>query len=112
MVHIPADLLFPADAPAAFPEILENLWWSFDKSLDEKSVYYSAWVSVIDAIKHGTTTLFDHHASPNVISDSLDVISDVVDNSGIRASLCYEVTDRDGIEKADHGIKENVTLLE
>jgi len=104
-------LSIPTGAPASFPEILRDLWWTLDKSLDEKSVYYSAWVSVIDAIKHGTTTLFDHHASPNFISDSLDVISDVVDISGIRASLCYEVSDRDGIERADSGINENIRFL-
>jgi len=104
-------LAIPTDPPSAFPEILRDLWWALDKSLDEKSIYYSAWVSVLDAIKHGTTTLFDHHASPNFISDSLDIISDVVDVSGIRASLCYEVTDRDGIERADSGINENVRFL-
>jgi putative selenium metabolism protein SsnA len=105
-------LAIPTEAPSAFPEILENLWWALDKSLGEKSVYYSAWVCVIDALKHGTTTLFDHHASPNFIADSLDVIADVVDVSGIRASLCYEVTDRDGLDKAGSGIKENLRFLE
>ena len=104
-------LSIPTDSPSSFPEILRDLWWALDKSLDEKSVYYSAWVSVIDAIKHGTTTLFDHHASPNFISDSLDVISEVIDISGIRASLCYEVTDRDGSEKANAGISENIRFL-
>lgn len=105
-------LAIPGDAPAAFPEILSKLWWALDKALDEKSVASSAWVSIIDAIKHGNTTLFDHHASPNAISDSLDVIADVVEQSGIRASLCYEVTDRDGETKAREGINENVRFIE
>jgi len=104
-------LAIPGDPAASFPEILSNLWWSLDKALDEKSVAASAWVCIIEAIKHGTTCVFDHHASPNAIPDSLDVIADVVDRSGIRASLCYEVTDRDGFEKADQGINENVRFL-
>jgi len=104
-------LAIPTDSPASFPEILRDLWWALDKSLDEKSTYYSAWVSIIDAIKHGTTTLFDHHASPNFIQDSLDVIADVVDVSGIRASLCYEVTDRDGFQRSHSGIGENVRFI-
>jgi len=79
--------------------------------LDEESVKSSAWVCIIDAIKHGNTSLFDHHASPNAISNSLDVIADVIDQSGIRASLCYEVTDRDGDEKAREGINENVRFI-
>ena len=101
-------LAIPGDPPTDFPEILSNLWWALDKALDEESVAASAWVCIIDAIKHGNTSLFDHHASPNAISNSLDVIADVVDQSGIRASLCYEVTDRDGDEKALEGINENV----
>ena len=105
-------LAIPTEYPASFPEILRDLWWALDKSLDEKSTYYSAWVSIIDAIKHGTTTLFDHHASPNFIQNSLDVIADVVDVSGIRASLCYEVTDRDGLQRSHSGIGENVGLLD
>ncbi len=104
-------LAIPGDPPSAFPEILSNLWWALDKALDEQSVASSAWVCIIDAIKHGNTSLFDHHASPNAISNSLDVIADVVDQSGIRASLCYEVTDRDGEEKAHEGINENVRFI-
>jgi len=68
-------------------------------------------VSIVDAIKHGNTTLFDHPASPNAISNSLDVIAEVVYQSGVRASLCYEVTDRDGQEKANAGIQENVRFI-
>ncbi len=104
-------LSIPGDPPAAFPDILSKLWWALDKALDEKSVASSAWVSIIDAIKHGNTSLFDHHASPNVISNSLDVIADVVNQSGIRASLCYEVTDRDGEKKAIQGVNENVRFI-
>jgi len=104
-------LAIPGDPPSGFPEILRNLWWNLDKSLDEKSVASSAWVSIVDAIKHGNTTLFDHQASPNAISNSLDVIAEVVYQSGVRASLCYEVTDRDGQEKANAGIQENVRFI-
>jgi putative selenium metabolism protein SsnA len=104
-------LAIPGDPPSAFPEILSNLWWALDKALDEQTVASSAWVCIIDAIKHGNTSLFDHHASPNAISNSLDVIADVVDQSGIRASLCYEVTDRDGDQKALQGINENVRFI-
>ncbi|MCZ7670980.1 MAG: hypothetical protein M5U34_29460 [Chloroflexi bacterium] len=59
-------------------------------------VCYSALVCLVDAIKHGTTTLIDHHASPNAINNSLDQIADAVTESGLRAALCYEVTDRNG----------------
>jgi putative selenium metabolism protein SsnA len=68
-------------------------------------------VCIIDAIKHGTTTLIDHHASPNAIEGSLDEIARAVSETGIRASLCYEVTDRDGLDKAQAGIEENIRFI-
>jgi putative selenium metabolism protein SsnA len=105
-------MAIPGPAPKDFPEILQKLWWQLDKALDLEAVRLSALVLIIDAIKHGTTTLIDHHASPNAIAGSLDVIADAVDQSGVRAVLCYEVTDRDGEEKAQAGIEENVRFIE
>jgi putative selenium metabolism protein SsnA len=72
----------------------------------------SADVMLVDAIKHGTTTLIDHHASPNALDGSLDEIADAVDTAGLRSVLCYEVTDRDGNAKAKAGIQENVRFQE
>jgi len=40
------------------------------------------------------------------------VIAEAVEQSGVRAVLCYEVTDRDGEEKAKAGIEENVRFIE
>ena len=105
-------LAIPGEAPEDFPAILRRLWWPLDKALDKDSVRASALLSLIDAIKHGTTTLIDHHASPNFIEGSLDVIADAVDQAGLRAVLCYEVTDRDGMEQAEAGIAENLRFIQ
>lgn len=104
-------MAIPGPAPIDFPDILKRLWWTLDKALDKDAVYLSALVCLIDAIKHGTTTVIDHHASPNFIDGSLDVIAEAVERAGLRAVLCYEVTDRDGKEKAEAGIAENVRFL-
>ncbi|BBB48541.1 putative aminohydrolase SsnA [Pelolinea submarina] len=104
-------MYIPGDAPDAFPAILDKLWWKLDKSLDKDANYYSAMVCLLDAIHNGTTTLIDHHASPNSIPGSLDILAKAVMESGIRASLCYEVTDRDGKIKSDEGIAENVRFI-
>jgi len=101
----------PGKAPRDFPEILDKLWWPLDKSLRGEDVRYSALPCLVDAIKHGTTTLFDHHASPNAIDGSLDIIAEAVKQAGVRASLCYEVTDRDGPQKMKAGIAENVRFI-
>jgi putative selenium metabolism protein SsnA len=104
-------LAIPGPAPKDFPEILKKLWWPLDLALDESAIKYSALVSLVDAIRHGTTTLIDHHASPNTIDGSLDIIADAVVQSGIRAVLCYEVTDRNGVTGATAGIRENVRFI-
>jgi putative selenium metabolism protein SsnA len=100
-------------APAKdFPEILERLWWRLDKALDLAGVQSSAEVCLVDAIRNGTTTLIDHHASQRAIDGSLDAIADAVTTSGLRAALCYEVTDRDGLDAAKAGIRENSRFIQ
>ena len=105
-------MAIPGPAPKDFPEILEKLWWPLDRSLTLENVRASTEVMLVDAIRHGTTTLIDHHASPNAIHGSLDIIADAVEMAGLRAVLCYEVTDRDGAEKAKAGIEENLRFLD
>ena len=104
-------MAIPGPAPADFPAILRRLWWPLDKALTPETVRASALVCLVDAIKHGTTTLFDHHASPNCIDGSLDIIAGAVRQAGLRAVLCYEVTDRDGGEKLRAGIAENLRFM-
>jgi cytosine/adenosine deaminase-related metal-dependent hydrolase len=104
-------MAIPGDPPSGFLEILEKLWWTLDKTLTMDAVKYSALVCQIDAIRHGTTTLIDHHASPNALEGSLSEIRKTVEESGLRAALCYEVTDRDGIGKAEAGIAETPGLF-
>jgi putative selenium metabolism protein SsnA len=94
-----------------FPDILERLWWRLDRALLAEDVRYSALVCLVDAIKHGTTTLIDHHASPNAIVGSLDEIAAAAESAGVRTALCYEVTDRHGAAGAQAGIAENVRFL-
>lgn len=104
-------LAIPGAPPADFPQILRRLWWPLDQALDAESIRASALVALVDAIKHGTTTLIDHHASPNFIAGSLDVIAQAVEQAGLRAVLCYEVTDRGGEDKAHAGIQENLRFM-
>ncbi len=104
-------MYIPGPPMKNFLEILARLWWQLDRALDEDGVRYSALVPIVDAIRHGATTLFDHHASNRFVDGSLDVIADAVLESGVRAVLCYEVSDRDGPEVAEAGIRENVRFI-
>ncbi|MCZ0938457.1 MAG: putative aminohydrolase SsnA [Caldilineaceae bacterium] len=105
-------MYIPGEPAKDFPEILRKLWWPLDRSLDLGGVQSSAEVCLVDAIRNGTTTLIDHHASQNAIDGSLDAIAATVDAIGLRSVLCYEVTDRDGPEAARAGIRENIRFAE
>ena len=105
-------MTIPGAAPADFLEKLSKLWWPLDRSLGLEDVRYSALVCLVEAVRHGTTTLIDHHASPNAIAGSLEEIAKAVEETGVRASLCYEVTDRNGIDGAKAGIKENLRHIQ
>jgi putative selenium metabolism protein SsnA len=99
------------DPPRNFLQILQRVWWRLDRALDGPSVRLSALVGGLDALHAGTTAVIDHHASPNFIDGSLDVIADALSELGLRSVLCYEVTDRDGAAQAAAGVAENRRFL-
>jgi putative selenium metabolism protein SsnA len=97
----------PRKTPRNFLEILKYVWWKLDRALDEEAVYYSALVGALDAARCGTTTLIDHHASPNFIRGSLNLIKRAFQQVGLRGVFCYEVSDRNGPRGAKLGLEEN-----
>ena len=95
-------------APSAnFTEILEHLWWRLDRALTLEDVRLSAAAGALDLVRNGTTTIIDHHASQVHVDGSLTAVSEALADAGIRANLCFEVTDRDGSEARDAGLSEN-----
>jgi putative selenium metabolism protein SsnA len=99
----------PGEPAKNFVEVLEKLWWKVDRALDEEDIVLSAQLPLIDCIRNGTTTVIDHHASPTYREGSLDLIETAVRQAGLRASLCYEVSDRNipggGIAENERFIK-------
>ena len=90
-----------------FGEVLAGLWWRLDKQLTLEDVYYSCIGPMIDQVRCGVTSVIDHHASPFAVEGSLFKIAEAAKLLGIRSSLCYEVSDRDGTQIAEAGIREN-----
>lgn len=99
-------------APKNFLEILEGMWWKLDRQLTLENDLLSAYAVFIDCIKNGVTTVFDHHASYCTIPYSLDKIADPAKELGVRACLCYEVSDRDGQQKMEEAVLENERFIE
>ena len=84
----------PGEPAENFVQTLERLWWKVDRSLSEEDILISSQIPLMECIRNGTTTIIDHHASPSMREGSLDIIENAVRQSGLRASLCYEVSDR------------------
>lgn len=97
--------------PTNFYEILDGQWWAMDRQLTLAGTRASAYATIIDGIKTGCTTIFDHHASYKEITGSLFEIEKAVKELGIRACLCYEVSQRDGEKKCDEAIEENANFI-
>jgi putative selenium metabolism protein SsnA len=104
-------MAIPGEPPRTFPQILQQLWWRLDKTLTPEDISASAEIFLVDAIRHGTTCMIDHHASPNAVDGSLDIIAGAVATSGLRACLAYEVSDRDGPAVIEAGIRENERFI-
>jgi putative selenium metabolism protein SsnA len=102
---------YTLDPPENFVQILQRVWWRLDRALDDDMNRASALAGGADALLAGTTTIIDHHASPNAIEGSLDVYADALESLGVRAVLAYEVSDRDGPERSAAGIEENRRFL-
>ncbi len=93
--------------PDTFVQILERLWWRLDRALDAESLRASARDYVACALLAGTTSLIDHHESPNMIEGSLAILADVCAELGMRALLCYGATERNfGYREAVRGLDE------
>lgn len=94
-------------APRGFLDILDGLWWNIDRHLTNDLTWLSAVETYMECIKNGVTTIFDHHASYGEIKDSLFTIGDAARKMGVRSCLCYEISDRDGRDKAKEAVLEN-----
>src|SRR4051812_12660385 len=97
----------PPRPPRNFHEILQFVWWRLDRAHTLESVEMSGLIAALAAVRCGTTTLIDHHASPNAIDDSLTALENGISAVGSRGVLCYEVTDRNWPEEAKQGLAEN-----
>jgi putative selenium metabolism protein SsnA len=99
----------PPRTPSNFKEVLELVWWRLDRALDaERSLECDSGHSMR---RERTTCLFDHHASPSHIPGSLDIVRQAIERVGLRAVLCYEVTDRGGGRERDQGLAETRRFL-
>lgn len=113
--HFATGLLRGAPSPALPArnqrERLERVIWPFERRLTHDDVRVAVQAGLLEAIAAGATLVIDHHVSSGCIAGVLDVIATEVASSGLRAILCYEITDRDGEAVAAAGLAETARFL-
>lgn len=94
-----------------FTGVLEKMWWKLDRLLEMEDVELNTSTTFLESVRNGVTTVIDHHSSPFVVPGSLNTQAEAARALGIRASLCYETSDRDGQEILAQQIEENVSFM-
>ncbi len=114
-MHLYTSLTAGAPSPprtlSTFKEVMSEVFWAFDRALDKDAIYLSAVAGAWDAVRSGTTLIFDLHSSMSAIDGALDLVEDGVRAVGLRASLGYEVTDRAGQGVRDTAMEETARYL-
>lgn len=103
--------LFVKGSMGNFVNILKNLWWKLDRLLDYDMLKASAMMCAIESIKSGTTYIFDHHSSPHATMGSLALISKELSKFGLKGTICFETTDRNGNKLRESALKENYEFI-
>ena len=98
----------PCEVPFKdFEGNLKQLWWTLDHSLQKDDMILSTAIAAKDSIKHGVTTIFDHHISgysENALSD----MAEVFEAYGLSGTLAFEISDRNGEEFFQKSLNENI----
>lgn len=95
--------------PMNFQEILDQLWWKYDRALDLDGTYYAGIVSAAEYASCGVTTIIDHHASGQSIKNTLWKLKQAVtEDVGLRGIFCFETSDRFDVDAC---IDENMAFM-
>jgi putative selenium metabolism protein SsnA len=102
----------PLGAQRGFGERLRRLWWRLDKALSLEDAHVSALWGAVQSLKAGVTTVFDHHAGYGAVRGSLHTIAEAAKAAGVKASICFELSDRAGRRARNEALSESASWIE
>lgn len=98
-----------------FGEVIEWLmefWWPcIEDKADHESIRASTALSAALMIKNGITTVCDVMETPYALPGCLDTAGEVIDQSGMRAVLTFEATERVSPQNGQLGLAENERFI-
>ena len=102
----------PKNTPQNFVQKLQEIWWKLDLALDKESTKASFEAGLLECLKYGITTVFDHHSSPNSTNGSLKLLVNIAEQFGQNISVAFETTDRNSEEFFKSSLIENIESFE
>ncbi len=113
----PYQILFRAasvkiEPPSDFAQIVQRLWWPMDENFTNEDTYYATLATCIEFIKSGFTFFGGSHSSQSSIGKSLDEVASAVEDSGLRAFIGFEASERNTRAEGARGMRENIRFLE
>lgn len=100
------------ESPSDFTQVLKRAWWPLDEELSSEEIYTSALFSGLEFIKTGTTFFAGISSSQGDIGKSLDQVASAVEDSGLRAFVGFEASERHTRAQGSRGMRENIRFLE
>lgn len=104
-----------------FWDMLQKMGWEWLEDLMTcDGVYASTKYSASKLLRSGTTTVCEFVEGPNALPGILDASSKAIEETGIRAQVGFEVTERvpgehilkhTSVENADKGFEENINFF-
>jgi len=97
----------------SFIEMLTKWAWpAIEDPTTKDDVYYAGRFVAAKMLKSGTTTTHELVEGPYHVNGILDGAAKAVEESGMRAIIAFETTERVSMENAKEGIKENLRFIQ
>lgn len=98
--------------PAGFRAFLEDFWWPrVENRLDHEMIIAATAQSCYEMINSGITSFCDILEAPNALPGVLHAEAEVVRQSGLRAKLCIEASERISTENGNKCLQENAGFI-
>jgi cytosine/adenosine deaminase-related metal-dependent hydrolase len=95
-----------------FTDMMEKWWWpQVEDQTFADDIYWGTKFAAARMLKSGTTTIGDMLEAPSALPGALDHQARACDETGIRAVLSFEATERTSKELGDLAMQENLRFV-
>ncbi len=101
-----------SDWPEDFGDTLTLWWWpKVEDTCTREDAYAGTLLAASEMLKRGITTTADTVEAPNAVPGVLDKVAAAIEETGIRALICFEASERISAENGLLGHQENVDFF-